>query len=104
VTNLARPSTPGAFGLLDSDKGKSPEPTGAGAPAQPPTPWLPGFPNDPFSVGTGTSGSAPASGSGQTALAFGQYKLAAQLVIGPQMPASVLGRPVVFLDPFERPG
>jgi hypothetical protein len=103
VTHLAPSSTPGSLGH-NSDNGKSPERTGAGAPAQPPTPWLPGFPNDPFSVGAGTSGSAPASGSGQTALAFGHYKLAAQLVIGPQMPASVLGRPVVFLDPFERPG
>jgi hypothetical protein len=69
-----------------------------------PAPLPPGDPDNPFSAGAGASASAPSSGGGQTAIAFGPYKLAAQLVTAPQMSASALGRPVIFLEPFERPG
>jgi hypothetical protein len=69
-----------------------------------PLPESPGTPDDPFSAGAATSSSAPSSGSGQTVVALSPFKLAAQLVTGPQMPTSVLGRPVIFLEPFERPG
>ena len=71
--------------------------------SQGPTPWFPSAPNDQ-SAGSAASGSAPSTGSGQTALAFGPYKLAAPLVTGSQMPAPALGLPVIYLDPFERPG
>ena len=82
-----------------------PHATAAGAPALPTFPSLPpGNPDNPFTAGNGASGSAPSTGSGQTAIAFGPYKFAAQLVTGPQMPTSVLGRPAALLEPFEWPG
>ncbi len=86
-----------------------PHSAGAGAvsvvaiPSQGPSPWFPSAPSDQ-SAGSATSGSAPSTGSGQTAIAFGPYRLAAPLVTGPRVPTPVLGRPVIFLDPFERPG
>jgi hypothetical protein len=69
-----------------------------------PLPWTPENPQDPSSAGTSSSASAPSAGSGQSAGVAAPYKLAAQLVTGPREPTSVLGRPVIFLEPFERPG
>ena len=76
---------------------------GVAAAVQTDGPWSP-VPSSPNSAGSATSGSAPSTGSGQIVIAFGPYKLVAPQVLGPQMPAPILGRSVVFLDPFERPG
>jgi hypothetical protein len=103
MTN-ASPSGSASLPLTSGRTGSAGLAARGGAPEGPQTPWIPGMPGDPGSAGTGTSGSAPAPGSGLTALAIGPTKLAAPALIGPQMPASVLGRPVIFLDPFERPG
>jgi len=53
----------------------------------------------------GTSGCAPHTGGGGSALLMlATYELAAPAHIGPHVPGSVLGRPIEFLEPFERPG
>jgi hypothetical protein len=100
VTQFQQSSSSSA---LEAEPAGAPHATGGSAPVNP-TPLLPGFPNDPFSAAAGTSASAPSSGSGQTVLASGPYKFAAQLETGPQMPTSVLGRSMISSDPFERPG
>ena len=55
-------------------------------------------------VSPGPAGSAPSGGSGPVGVDCAPYKFAASALLRPQFPASVLGRPTAFLDPFERPG
>jgi hypothetical protein len=51
----------------------------------------------------GPAGSAP-SGSGPVGINSALYKFAAPALERPQLPTSVLGRPMAFFDPLERPG
>jgi hypothetical protein len=63
--------------------------------------------NDSFTgfAGSGPAGSAPLpGGGGLVGLLARPYKFVAPAHLGPQSSAPDLGRPVAFLDPFERPG
>jgi hypothetical protein len=52
----------------------------------------------------GPASSAPSGSSGPVGVDSAPYTFAAPALQRPQFPASVLGRPTAFLDPFERPG
>lgn len=54
--------------------------------------------------GSGSSGSAPPSGSGPVAFATRAYTFATPAHLGSHVPAPALGPPVATADPFERPG
>lgn len=54
--------------------------------------------------GSGSSGSAPPSGSGPVAFATRAYRFATPARLGSHVPAPALGPPVATPDPFERPG